>query len=397
MRQRIAALAVFGLLGAIGRVSAQSSQFGIRGLGLPGREASAYSLGLGGAESIFDGQSSTNPAALGTLSTATALFTSSGDWRTSTNPAGTLSTRDTRFPQILIGGPVAHRRFALGVSYSLYTDRDFTVVSDGQASPRGVPVEVHDTLSSRGGIDDLRIGGAWVVNSRLAVGAALHFLTGSNRLVSRRFWEDTTYLSPAETAELSYSGTGVSIGALWNPVHGVQIAATFRRDGSVGIDRDSTGLGQVQFPTSSVGSVTMPTTITAGIRAAVTSRLSLVASGITRNWSVADSDIQAEGAPGARNTVGVNGGIELIRNARQPLKYPLRLGAHYTTLPFLLVSDPQPHEFGVSLGTGRRFAADRGGFDIAIERIWRSQGSGYTEGATVITVGISVRPPTIGQ
>jgi hypothetical protein len=395
--RRIAALALAGLAGLTVQASAQASEFGIRGLGVPGREASAYSLGLGGAPSLFDGQSSVNPAALGTLSTATALFTSSGDWRSSTNPAGTLSTRDTRFPQMLIGGPIAHRRFAIGVSYSLYTDRDFTVVSDGIESPRGVPVAVHDTLSSRGGIDDLRIGGAWIASPRLAIGAALHFLTGSNRLTSRRFWEDTTYLSPAETAELSYSGAGVSVGVLWNPTHRIELAASFRHDGSVGIDRDSTGNGQVAFPTSAIGTVQLPTTITAGVRAVLTPRVALSLSGISRNWSVADSSIMAQGAPGARNTIGINGGLELIRNAHLPLKYPIRLGAHYTTLPFLLITDPQPREYGISVGTGRRFAADRGGFDIAVERIWRSEGSSYTEGATVITIGISVRPPGIGQ
>jgi hypothetical protein len=389
---RAFAAAVATLLLTPGAARAQSSEFGIRGLGVPGRELSTRSLSLGGGLGLFDGESSVNPAALGTLSSTTALFTTSGAWTNTTNPAGSLSTRDTRFPQILIGGPIPHRPFALAVSYSMYTDRDFTVVSDGIATPRDVPVIVHDTLSSRGGLDDIRIAGAWVVNKHLAVGAAFHFITGLNRLTSRRFWEDTAYRSPVESAELSYSGTGISLGAIWEPVHTVAVAATFRRDGAVTVTRDSTGVGQVQLPTAAIGSVQLPTTLSAGIHLTPSKRLSISGSVISRNWSVADSSLVAQGAPGARNTMEVNGGIELVRDTRRATKYPLRLGVRYATLPFLLAADPQPREYGFSIGTGRRFAADRGGFDIAVQHLWRSQGSGYAEAATLITFGISVRP-----
>ena len=371
---------------------AQSSEFGIRGLGLPGRELSARSLALGGAGGLFDGESSLNPGALGTLINTTALFTSTGGWRNTTNPAGTSSTRDTRFPQILIGGPIAHRTFAIGVSYSMYTDRDFTVVSDGVASPRGLPIVVHDTLTSRGGIDDIRLGGAWIAGRHLAIGGALHFLAGSNRLASRRFWEDTTYQSPQDVAELSYTGIGFSAGAIWQPIPHVELAASIRHDGSVTIQRDSTGNGQVLFPTSTIGTVSMPTTLSAAARLTPTPRLAVMVSGTTRNWSVSNSSLVAQGAPGAGNTIEINGGVEVFRDLHRPLKYPLRLGARYTQLPFLLVTGTQPHEYGFSIGTGRRFAQERGGFDIAVEHVWRSQGSSYTESATLITFGISVRP-----
>jgi hypothetical protein len=390
--RRVLAGAVVVLLSIPGTVHAQASEFGIRGLGVPGRELSTRSLALGGGLGLFDGESSLNPAALGTLTTSTALFTTSGAWTSTTNPAGSLATRDTRFPQLLVGGPIPHHPFALGVSFSMYTDRDFTVVSDGVASPRGVPVVVHDTLSSRGGIDDIRLGGAWVVNKHLAIGAAVHFLTGSNRLASRRYWQDTTYQAPSETAELSYSGTGLSVGAIWAPSAALEIAAIYRRDGAVTVMRDSTGVGQVQLPTTAIGTVHLPTTLSAGIHLIPSQRFAISGSVISRNWSVADSSMLAQGAPGARNTFEVNGGIEIFRDLRRQTKYPLRLGARYATLPFLLTAAPQPTEYGFSIGTGRRFANDRGGFDLAVQHVWRSQGSNYTESATLITFGVSVRP-----
>jgi hypothetical protein len=390
--RRLLSLLALAVLIAAPAAPAQSSQFDIRGLGVPGRGLSARSLGLGGASGLFDGESSVNPAALTTLGTSTALFTSSGSWGSTTNPLGTVSSRDTRFPQILVGGPIPGTPIAIGISYSLYADRDFTVVSNSTAAPRGIDIPVHDTLSSRGGIDDLRIAASWRLGTHFAIGGGFHFLTGSNRLSSRRYWEDTTYHSPAETAELAYGGVGVSVGALWQPSRGIQLAATYRRDGSVTVDRDSTGVDQLLLPTRTIGTVPLPSTISAALRLSPAPRIAFMASVISRNWSVADSSITAQGAPGAANTFEVNGGLEFFRDQKRPNKYPVRLGARYATLPFLLTTDPQPREYSFSLGTGRRFAADRGGFDVAVEHVWRSQGTGYTERAWLVTIGLSVRP-----
>ena len=45
----------------------------------------------------------------------------------------------------------------------------------------------------------------------------------------------------------------------------------------------------------------------------------------------------------------------------------------------------------MSLGSGARFAAQRAGLDVALERVWRSAGD-YSESAWVLSVGVSVRP-----
>ena len=62
-------------LGAPAAAHAQSSQFGVRGLGFPGRSTSVQSMGAGGAFSYFDAASSTNPAALTQARSFTAAFT----------------------------------------------------------------------------------------------------------------------------------------------------------------------------------------------------------------------------------------------------------------------------------------------------------------------------------
>ena len=96
MRRTLPSLAVLAL--AALPLSAQSSQFGVRGLGLPGRGLSAASLGTEGADGLFDPRSSRNPAALGLLRSASIVFTSVQGWQTSENPGGSGSTRLQRFP-----------------------------------------------------------------------------------------------------------------------------------------------------------------------------------------------------------------------------------------------------------------------------------------------------------
>ncbi len=365
-------------------LAAQSSEFGVRGLGLPGRSASARVLGGGGALGLFDGESSLNPASLSTLSLTTAVFTMANNSRTTVNQAGSATGRDTRFPQVLIGGPIPRTRFVVGVSYSMFADRDFQLVSAGGVSPRGVPVGVTDTLTSRGGIADLRIGAAYAISPKASIGGGLHFLTGSNRMSTRRVWDDPQYAALEEKAELSYQAIGLSAGFMLYPTNRIALAGSIRRDGRLAIQRDSTPSGEVA----------MPMQIAGGVRVQLSRRMVVAGQAILRDWSRADSGLVAAGAIGARDTREFSGGVELYSNVRRPTNKPLRLGVRYAELPFLLGSVGTPSELGVSVGTGIRFARDLGGIDLALERVRRKQGASYTETGWQFTLGISVRPGT---
>jgi|CXWL01.1.fsa_nt_gi hypothetical protein len=365
-------------------LTAQSSEFGVRGLGLPGRSSSARVLGGGGALGLFDGESSLNPASLSTLSLTTAVFTMANNARTSVNPAGTSTGRDTRFPQVLIGGPIPRSRFVVGVSYSMFTNRDFQLVSTGTASPRGIPIGVTDTLTSRGGIADLRVALGYALSPKLSIGGGIHFLTGSNRMATRRVWDDPDYSSLEEKAELSYQAIGFSAGVLMHPSTRIAFAASVRRDGRMTIQRDSTTIGQVSMPIQFAG----------GLRLKLSQRMVVAGQAILRDWSRADSGLVANGAIGARDTREVSGGVELYSNVRRPANKPLRLGVRYAELPFRISTEGTPSEFGVSVGTGVRFARDLGGIDLALERVRRKQGVNYSETGWQFTLGISVRPGT---
>jgi hypothetical protein len=374
--------ALFVLLAVLpGVAGAQSSQFGVRGLGFPGRGLAVRAAGSSGAFGLFDPESSLNPAALGAVPTLTSVFTITQSFRHTENPAGTASLRDTRFPQLSVAGPVRQSAAALGVSYSNYASRDFTVATEDTLDLRGVPVGVTDSFSSRGGLSDFRLAGAYRVHDRWTFGGGFHVITGSNRLESRRVFDDPVYLSSVQRSEISYAGIGLSAGVIRQFGPRLGVAALLRTDGHLNVDRDSTR----------VGGIDLPYTFGLGIRLQPAAQLELGVQTIMRTWSGANSDLLQQGGTGAKNTFEVAGGALYTPDPNRPSRRPLRLGARYATLPFPLLPGEQGHEFGVSLGSGMRFAQQRAGIDLALEHLWRSEGA-YSERAFILSFGVSVRP-----
>jgi hypothetical protein len=361
--------------------SAQSSQFGIRGLGLPGRAVAARAVGSGGAFALFDPESSLNPAALTNIPTITSVFTINQGFRRQENPAGSASTRDTRFPQLIVVGPVRQTGGALALSYSNYTNRDFTLATADTVDLRGAPVGVVDSLSSRGGLSDLRLAGAYRLRERWSFGAGFHVITGSNRLESKRVFDDPAYQSSQQSAEVSYAGVGVSAGLIRQLGSRLAIALMARSDGHVNVDRDSLRVGRIDLPYS----------FGVGFRWLPAPNLALGSHGIVRTWSAANSDLLQQGGIGSENTFEIAAGLEYASDPKEPYRRPLRLGARYGRLPFPVVAGQQGSEFAVSIGSGTRFAQQRGGVDLALEHVWRSEGA-YSERAFVLSVGMSVRP-----
>ena len=373
-------------LGAPPMLGAQSSQFGARGLGFPGRSTSIQSMGSGGAFSQFDPASSTNPAALTQARSFTASFTVLQNYRSSRVIDLEASGRDTRFPQMAIGGPIRGTPLSFGVSFSGLTDRDFELASTTSVPIRGVPVEVYDTLVSTGGISDLRLAAAYAAGG-WNVGAGVHVITGSNRVALERVFADSSYAPLSQRAEISYAGAGVSAG-IWRAFgERLALAGMLRIDGEASVDRDS----------GRVAEVPLPLTFGGAVRWRALPNLAVGAQAIVRQWSRADEALRGLGGTGAQDAVDLSAGFELTRNARRVQHRPIRLGARFATLPFPVESGARVREFGLSLGTGLRFAQDRAGIDhagvdLSLERVWRGARGGFRESAWLIGLGITVRP-----
>ncbi len=370
------------LLSAPAGLSAQSSQFGVRGLGIPVRPLSPRAVATGGAFGLFDLESSINPATPALAVQFASLFSSAQNFRRSTNPFGSSSAKDNRFPQILAVGPIGGTRLGASISMSGYTDRNFALGTTDTINLRGVPVGVFDTLISRGGLSDLRLAGGWRATSALNLGLGFHAITGSNRLENRRTFSDSAYATASERSTLSYLGLGISAGAMVRVARRLTFAGTFRTDGHLDIDRDTTRIARTDLPTS----------FGLGARWQPSEKLAVAASYSEKRWKASDADIRAQGGVGAENAYELSGGIELLRDPKDPGHRPWRLGGFYATLPFPVRIGRQPHEYGISAGTGIRFTGGRGGFDLALQQLWRSDGGGYTERATVVTLGFSIRP-----
>jgi hypothetical protein len=361
---------------------AQSSQFGVRGLGMPGRPLSTRAFSLGGGFGMFDGESGINPAALGRVTALGAGFTSLQDFRHVENPAGTKSLRETRFPYVSVAGPLKRYPAVLGISFANYTSRDFTLASADTVLLRDILMPVSDTLSSRGGLSDLRFAGAYRIHDAWVIGGSFHVITGSERLRFHRAFKDSTrYLAVTQKSELSYAGVGVSLGVIRNFGPAFSMAATVRSDGHVNVDRDS----------ARVSTVDLPYTFGFGLRWQTLPKLEVASQVLVKTWSGANSDLLEQGGNGSENTVEVSFGAEYTPDPRRPTRRPLRLGVRYGTLPFPVVPGEQPSEFGISAGTGLRFAQDRAGIDLGLEHVWRAVGA-FSERSFLVNLGVTVRP-----
>ena len=267
------------------KLPAQSSLFGVRGLGLPGRPFSPRTRATGGSFALFDGESALNPAALPNLKAVSSGFVISPTWRHWETPAGTASLRDTRFPLLYVGGPVPGTRLGLGVSFGSYADRDFKLATVDTIVLRGQPVGINDTLTSLGGLNEIRLAAGYAVSERTSLGLAVFWITGSSRLSAHRSFSDSTFLSFTQSAELSYQGVGVSVGLTHQLTPGIQLAAMVRSDGKATVDRDSAKAYTVDLPYS----------FAAGARVRAGPRMILALAGNYRTWSGANSDLLAQG------------------------------------------------------------------------------------------------------
>lgn len=370
-------------LGGALPLAGQSSQFGVRGLGLPLRPLSVRAAATGGSFGLFDIGSALNPASFAAAGRVDASFQTLQTWTRSENPLGTSSTRDNRYPGVFVSGPIGGTRLALAVSAAGFTDRNFALVSRDTILLRDLPVEVLDTITSLGGISDLRVAVAWRRSNSMHLGFGIHLLTGSNRITSHRVFSDTAYLGATERNTLSYLGFGVSAGATVRVIPALTLAGMVRFNNRLRIERD----------TARVASTQLPVTLAGGARLQLGPRLQLAGNVQFRNWSVADSSLVALGGVGSANTTEWSTGIEFIPDPARPARRPIRLGFHRAGLPFLLRPGVGITETGISAGSSMQFGAGRIRIDLAVSRVWRRGGPGFSERAMLLNLGVAIAPP----
>jgi len=348
------------------RLSAQDSQFGIRGLGTPGRFETVRARSTGGAFAPFDPMSPLAEASLADLPQLTATAMGGTSYRDAEAAGATTSLRASRFPVMGLAGPV-FGRLVLGGGFTTYLDRTWDVTLRDSLLLRGTMQPYSDELTSDGGVADLRLAAALRVGSRFALGVALHVLSGSTRETAARIFDDTAYHAIKQSDEVRYDGVGVSGSALLDLLPGLRLAAFARSD-----NRLRARLGDVVTTQTD-----LPNTVGGGLRWAPSPSVRLAGALTRRTWATAGA--------GAFNTVSWSTGLEVGSGFS-----PLRLGARGGQLPFGAGATAAT-EVGVAAGTGRAFARGRALVDVGLEHLER-KGGGLSERVWTFLLGLTVRP-----
>jgi len=347
-------------------VAAQDSQFGIRGLGTPGRWESVRSRSTGGAFGPFDPLSPLMEAPLADIGQLTATAAGGTSHRDVQEGGTTTALRTTRFPVMGVAGPVAPR-LAVAAGFTTYLDKSWDVAFRDSFLLRGVMQRYIDELTSDGSVTDVRFAAAGRLSRRIAIGAGLHVLAGSTRMTAERRFDDSTFHPVQQSAEVRYDGFGVSGSVLIGVAPGLSLAGWARSDNRL--------RAKVADTTSAI--TDLPRMVGGGVLFAPSPSVRFAASAAWRSWGRAGQ--------GAFDTWTWSAGAEFGSR-----RMPIRLGARRGQMPFGPGTEA-PTETAGSLGTGRAFAQGRALIDLGLERLER-RGGGLTERVWTVLVGLTVRP-----
>ncbi|GJG87658.1 hypothetical protein tb265_28390 [Gemmatimonadetes bacterium T265] len=366
------------------RAAAQGSLSG-QGFGYPPGELSTRALGMGGGIAEFDPVSPINPASLASYGRTGFAFQYDPEFRTTQVDGRTAHNTIARFPVVAIGVPF-RQRFTFGFSASTFLDRSFTTQYPDTTSIGGQNVLTNEAIESRGSISDLRLGLGAYVAPWLRVGAAVHRLTGRNRLVTGRSFADTTQFGAvSDSSTLSYTGSAVSVGAEVTPVRGFSIAGSARRGGRLRAERNDTVVARADTPDR----------LGIGVRIDRITGASISASYARTNWS----SMRGLGSStlDARDTHELMGGVEALGPSLGSTPVILRAGARRRTLPFG-IDGAQIRETAYTGGLGLPFAGGRAIGDLALQRSIRDPEAATTalqnvrERAWTLSLGFTLRP-----
>ncbi|HXV91082.1 MAG TPA: hypothetical protein VD707_06905 [Gemmatimonadales bacterium] len=367
MSRRPAVLALTAALGAALPLAAQDSQFGVSSLGTPARQESVRARGTGGAFTLFDEMSPLAEAQLADLERGTFGAHTQVSRRTVAFASGeSFELKDTRFPVLVAAGRTPWKiRIATG--FATYIDRSYVVTRRDSVALRGRMEPYSDEHKSDGNVGDIRLALAGRPLKALAVGGALHLITGSTQEEVRRRWDDSvTYRNTFELEDVQYTGLGGSLSALLDVSRTLRVAGWGRLDTRL----KTKARGQT------VDSTDLPAQVAGAVEWHPRGALRVAAAVRWAGWSV---------APGGHDTFGWSIGAE----AGSP-SLPVRLGVRRDLMAFGPGPDA-PTELGLTAGVARQFSDGRARIELAIERIIRS-GPGLDERLWTLDVGLVVRP-----
>jgi hypothetical protein len=337
--KRVALVFGVALIVAVGAAEAQVSVYSVLGIGFPSRPVGVSARSQGDGIAAIDPGSAMNPGAIALQPRLNVIGVSETTNRSYVADGVAVDgLRDTRFPFFMLEGQLGSSPLVIGLSYSTYTDRSYHIQTGDTITIRDEEVPIQDELSSDGGIADVRAALAWNAGPKLQVGAAVHVLAGSTREEVLRDFGNPAYSPVRQKGDVSYSGFGLSAGAVYTPLARLRVGAAVRRDSKLEISGALLPAFEVQ----------LPWTLTAGFTFIPLTPIRWSVSGSWRSWSRATDDVPSPKAD-------------------------------------------QPWDFNLSAGTGFHFASRRALFEFTVERAIR-EGGGASERAWQLFFGLTLRP-----
>lgn len=376
MTHRLATAFVLVALAA-GTAHAQGT-LSTQGFGYPPGETSTHSASMGGGPTQTDPLSPVNPAAIAGWGRPGLYLQYAPEYRRVTANGQQDKTMTARFP-LAEGALTLGSRGVLALSFAGYLDRTWETDRTGYDHLGADSIPFTESFRSSGAINDIRLASSFAITRSLYIGVGGHLFTGDNHLDIARTSQDTTFSSFAQKATLSYTGSGVSAGIIWQPVSAITLGVSGRVGGTIKSYRNDTSLTQAKVPKQFGAGVSF-----SGIPGFV-----LAASADWEGWS----SLAPLGSPGlgATDAWDVGVGAELRGPAIFGTQWPLRVGYRRRTLPFL-VEDTAVRENSFSLGAGIPVSRGASRIDFGVQRANRSAVAGVTEHAWIVSFGIMVRP-----
>ena len=386
-RSIVGHVVTWGIAGAL-LAPALSEQGAVRmqGFGYPPGQLTTRAASTGGALGEFDQAGPLNPAALLNWGVAGAYVQYSPE-RRSTSVNGVVSTSTVaRFPVFSVGLPFG-QRYAFGISSSTLLERNFTSTSTARQLIRTDSVSTTSRTTSRGAMNDVQFAGARQVKSWLRVGAALHLITGENRVNTVRaiaadtgVRADTVGYAPiSEPSSAAFGGTGLSVGMELSPTRKLSVAGSARYGFGLRADLNDGARRTANVPHRAGAAVRWEiggTNLAARVNWEGWSAMRGLGSDAGGTFDTREFGVGAE-VPGPK----IRGGQVI-----------LRVGARRRDLPFG-VNGVQPAENGVGGGIGLPIGFGRAQVDLGLDRATRKLPgvSGVSERALIMSFGFRLR------
>ena len=376
------------------RAASAQGTAGSQGFGYPTGQLGVRASATVGAFTEFDETTPLNPSALLGWRNAGVHFQYEPEFRTTVANSATIRTAVNRVPVVLAALPVGPRA-TLALSLSSLLDRTWATDVVDRRLVGAESLYVNEVSTSEGGMNDVRIAGAFRVRDWLDVGLGAHAILGLNRfnqtVVLSRLDPRTattttsTEFSPyGQSADIRFSGSAYSAGATIRPLKQIALAVSARRGESVRLTRRD----------STIATARVPDRLGAGLTYEFVPRTIVAADADWTGWSSLAA-LSQQSKP--RDALGLSIGVETPGPRFVGRALTLRGGFRHRTLAYTApvsttgstVNFDQVRENAISLGISAPFAYDRALVQIYGQRALRSVAA---EKSFTIGVGISVRP-----